>query len=275
MPQKTEIQQAIKAIRTHQPGFSPEIAIILGSGLGLIAHAVTNPAIIPYDQIPGFPMPRVVGHAGKLVMGELGGKSVVLMQGRFHYYEGHSMSRLAFPVQVLHALGAQKIIVTASTAGVNPAYKPGDLILIHDHINLSFKNPLTNQQHGNLTISYPALTPYYHPRLQEIALKQAARMNLKLHTGVYLFTTGPSFETPAEIRMMRKLGADVVGMSTVPEVITAKDLGMQVMAMTYAANMGSGMVAGKIEHEKTLGVLDLIKDDLISLLKAIISDPDF
>ena len=275
MTNQPEIQEAVNTIKAQNPAFNPEVAMILGSGLGLVANAVSDQTVIPYHQIPGFPTPKVVGHAGKLILGKLGNKSVILMQGRFHYYEGHSMDRLALPISVLQQLGVKKLIVTASTAGVNPEFKPGDLILIHDHINLSFNNPLTGRQADKTTLSYPALSPYYQTEIREIAQKQAKRLEVNLKTGVYLFTPGPSFETPAEIRMMRLLGADVVGMSTVPEVIAAKSLGMQIMAMTYVANMGSGMVAGKIEHEKTLAVLDNIKDDLIRLLIAIISDPDF
>ena len=275
MANHQEIQEAVTIIKAQNPAFKPEVAMILGSGLGLIAHAVTNQTVLPYHQIPGFPTPKVVGHAGKLIIGNMGEKSVILMQGRFHYYEGHSMDRLAFPISVLHQLGVKKLIVTASTAGVNPNFQPGDIILIHDHINLSFNNPLIGKPANKATPNYPALSPYYSAEIREIAQKQAKRLNLDLKTGVYLFTPGPSFETPAEIRMMRMLGADVVGMSTVPEVLAAARLDMNIMAMTYVANMGSGMVAGKIEHEKTLAVLDAIKDDLISLLTAIISDPAF
>lgn len=215
-----------------QTSFQPEYLLILGSGLGQLAEEIEVTSTISYDQIPHFPVSTVEGHAGRLIFGQLGGKPVVAMQGRFHYYEGYNMQQIAFPVRVAKALGVQTLIVSNACGGVNPNYRRGDIMLIHDHINFLGDNPLIGPNDPELGPRFPDMSEPYTERLIETAETVALDNAIKMHKGVYLAVSGPVLETRSEYRYIRQLGADVVGMSTVPEVIAAVHMGLDVLGIS-------------------------------------------
>lgn len=212
--------------------FQPEYLFILGTGLGQLADEIETQDVISYDDIPHFPVSTVESHAGKLIFGELGGKEVVAMQGRFHYYEGYTMQQIAFPVRVTKAIGAQTLLVSNACGGLNPNFSRGDIMLITDHINFQGDNPLIGPNDDDLGPRFPDMSEPYTERLLELAENVALENAIKMHQGVYLAVTGPMLETKAEYRYMRQLGADVVGMSTVPEVISAVHMGMDVLGIS-------------------------------------------
>jgi purine-nucleoside phosphorylase len=211
---------------------APEAAIILGTGLGGLAKEIDVEAAVAYDDIPGFSLSTVESHAGRLLCGTLGGRTVVAMQGRFHRYEGYSLQQVTFPVRVLHALGARTLIVSNACGGMNPAWAPGDLMLIADHINLLGDNPLIGPNDDRLGVRFPDMSAPYDAELRTLARTVAATLGVVLREGVYVAVSGPNLETRAEYRMLRTLGADVVGMSTVPEVIVALHAGMRVLGLS-------------------------------------------
>lgn len=213
-------------------GFEPEVALILGTGLGGLAGEIQLAAEIGYEKIPGFPLSTVETHAGRLLFGRLGGKPVVAMQGRFHRYEGYSMQQITFPVRVMHALGATTLVVSNACGGMVPLWGPGDLVLIADHINLLGDNPLIGPNNEELGPRFPDMSRAYDPGLREVARETARELRLTLREGVYVAVPGPNLETPAEYRFLRAIGADVVGMSTVPEVIVAAHGGMRVLGIS-------------------------------------------
>ncbi|MCH2449194.1 MAG: purine-nucleoside phosphorylase [Gracilimonas sp.] len=215
-----------------ETNFQPEYLLILGTGLGQLADEIETAHIISYSDIPHFPISTVESHAGKLIFGKLGGKQVVAMQGRFHFYEGYTMQQIAFPVRVAKAIGAQTLLVSNACGGLNPNYSRGDIMLITDHINYLGDNPLMGPNDDELGPRFPDMSEPYTERLLELAENVALEHSIKLHQGVYLAATGPMLETKAEYRYMRLLGADVVGMSTVPEVITAVHMGMDVLGIS-------------------------------------------
>jgi purine-nucleoside phosphorylase len=215
-----------------ETNFQPEYLLILGTGLGQLADEIETEHIISYSDIPHFPISTVESHAGKLIFGKLGGKQVVAMQGRFHFYEGYTMQQIAFPVRVAKAIGAQTLLVSNACGGLNPNYSRGDIMLITDHINYLGDNPLMGPNDDELGPRFPDMSEPYTERLLELAENVALEHSIKLHQGVYLAATGPMLETKAEYRYMRLLGADVVGMSTVPEVITAVHMGMDVLGIS-------------------------------------------
>ena len=234
----------------------PKVAVILGSGLGGLVDELEQPNAIPYGIIPGFPASNVPGHAARLVFGSLGGRDVVLMQGRFHYYEGLSMAEITFPVRVLRQLGVESLIVTNACGGINESFAPGDLMLITDHINMSGNNPLIGPNDDRLGPRFPDMTQAYDPGLRRFAEETAAELGIALREGVYALYTGPSFETAAEIRAFKVLGADAVGMSTVPEVIVARHMGMRVLGISCITNMATGIAKTKHSHEQVLAAAD-------------------
>ncbi|WP_020403522.1 purine-nucleoside phosphorylase [Gracilimonas tropica] len=216
----------------NETDFQPEYLLILGTGLGQLADEIETQHVISYDQIPHFPVSTVESHAGKLIFGTLGGKEVVAMQGRFHYYEGYTMQQIAFPVRVAKAIGAQSLLVSNAAGGLNPNFRKGDIMLIRDHINFQGDNPLIGPNDEELGPRFPDMSEPYTERMLELAENVALDHSIKMHQGVYLAVTGPMLETKAEYRYMRNLGADVVGMSTVPEVITAVHMGMDVLGIS-------------------------------------------
>lgn len=225
-------REAAVSFIQEQTDFQPEYLLILGTGLGQLAEEIEMVSTISYDQIPHFPVSTVESHAGRLIFGELGGKSVMAMQGRFHYYEGYSMQQIAFPVRVAKALGAQTLLVSNACGGLNPNFRRGDVMLINDHINFLGDNPLIGPNDDELGPRFPDMSEPYTERLLETAENVALDHSIKVHKGVYLAVSGPMLETKAEYRYMRQLGADVVGMSTVPEVISAVHMGLDVLGVS-------------------------------------------
>jgi purine-nucleoside phosphorylase len=245
------IETAAHAIRREVPD-PPGIAIVLGSGLGVLADRLADPTIVPYADIPNFPRPTVPGHAGNLLVGALGPARVVALQGRFHYYEGHDLETVTFPVRVLQALGVGTLILTAATGGIHPDFRPGDLVCLSDHLNLIGANPLRGPNDDRLGTRFPDMTRVYSPELRQVAREEVTGLGLTLREGVYACLPGPSYETPAEIRMLRTLGADVVGMSTVPEAIVARHAGMEVLAFALVTNAAAGITGETITHEEVI-----------------------
>lgn len=231
------VRDSVTAIR-NKTGFKPEFGIILGTGLGQLAERVESEITIPYETIPHFPIPTVESHRGRLILGMLSGRPVVVMQGRFHYYEGYEASQVAFPVRVLKELGAQTLIVSNAAGGLNPLFRPGDIAVITDHINLTGQNPLRGPNDETLGPRFPDMYRCYDPDLIQLAISTGLRLGIRLQQGVYAWVTGPNLETAAEYRFLRTIGADMVGMSTVPEVIVARHASMRVLGFSVITDMG-------------------------------------
>lgn len=249
----------------------PEIGLILGSGLGVLADEVKDPVNISYGDIPGFPVSTVVGHAGQLVIGELEGKTVLAMQGRFHFYEGYGLDEVTFPVRVMKQLGIDKVIVTNAAGGVNADFEAGDLMLITDHINNVGTNPLIGPNDEDLGVRFPDMSTAYDPEYQKLTEQVARDLNIKLQKGVYVWNSGPSYETPAEIRMLQKVGGDAVGMSTVPEVIVAQHSGMKVLGLSCISNMAAGILDQPLSHEEVIETTEKVREDFLKLVKEIVN----
>ena len=252
----------------------PSVALILGSGLGDVANEIRDATAIPYSEIPHFARSTVVGHAGRLLLGLLEDVPVVVMQGRFHFYEGYSPQVLTFPVRVMHMLGAQKLIVTNAAGGVNPAYKAGHFMLIRDHISfpgLAGANPLMGPNDERLGARFPALAKAYDPHLRALARAVAAQWpEITLHEGVYTMVAGPSYETGAELKALRVLGTDAVGMSTAPEVIVARHMGMQVLGLSLITNSATGEETEEVNHEEVLTNAKAAQSLFTTLVRGII-----
>jgi purine-nucleoside phosphorylase len=247
-----------------------DIAVILGSGLGGYEEVLIDPHTISYEKIPGFPTSTVPGHAGKFVVGTVKSRRVLVMSGRFHHYEGHNLDAVTMPIRVMSLLGVKTLIITNAAGGVNTAFSAGDLMLITDFINLAGKNPLRGKNLDAFGPRFPDMTDAFDPELREIAMQRAQRHSIRLQQGVYCWMNGPSYETPAEIRMVRALGGDAVGMSTVPEVIVARHCGMRVVGISAITNMAAGVLDQPINHEEVLTMGELIRDDFRSLLDSLI-----
>lgn len=267
----SKLRETVASIRERFAG-EPEIGLILGSGLGAYADTLENQKVIPFDQLPHFPRSTILGHAGKLILGDAGGVRVAALQGRVHYYEGYSMTEVVYPVRILGLLGIRVLIVTNAAGGVNFNFRPGDLMLITDHINMMGTNPLIGANISELGVRFPDMSETYDPSLRECALRSAARSGIALRQGVYLGLTGPSYETPAEIRVCRILGADAVGMSTVPEVIAAGQMGIRVLGISCITNMAAGILPRKLSHQEVIDTTDRVKDQFIALLRATVPE---
>ncbi|CAG7641888.1 purine-nucleoside phosphorylase [Paenibacillus allorhizosphaerae] len=248
----------------------PEIGLILGSGLGVIAELVENAVTIPYSDIPHFPVSTVEGHAGELLLGTVSGRQVVLMKGRFHMYEGYGVETVSFPVRVMKELGVSKLLVTNAAGGINTSYEAGDLMLIKDHINFTSRNPLIGPNVSELGVRFPDMSEAYSKRMREVAKAVAAEQGVKLQEGVYIGLLGPTYETPAEIRMMRTLGADAVGMSTVSEVIVARHAGIEVLGFSCISNMASGILDQPLSHEEVMETTERVKQTFLQLILGIL-----
>lgn len=248
----------------------PRIALVLGTGLGGFADELRDAVRISYGEIPHFPVSTALGHAGKLVIGKLGETPLVVMQGRVHLYEGYSPQQVAFPVRVLGRMGVQAIILTCAAGGINADYGRGALVLLRDHINLQGSNPLVGPNEERLGIRYPDMTDAYSAPLRQYALEEGTRLGGEVFEGVYAAMTGPSFETPAEIRFLRTIGADLVGMSTVPEVIAARHMGLDVLAIACVTNMAAGMTGEKITHDEVLETGERVRGTFLALLRAVV-----
>jgi purine-nucleoside phosphorylase len=247
------IQEAARAISRQLGGTVPKAAIVLGSGLGFLADEVRDGIRIPYGEIPGFPAPGVVGHKGEIVAGTLEGVPVLVQSGRFHLYEGHPADVAALPVRAFHRVGIRTLIVTNAAGGLRPTFRPGTLMLIADHVNLMFRNPLLGPVRKGEE-RFPDMSDAYDPGLRALAREVAREARIPLEEGVYLALLGPSFETPAEIRMLQRFGADAVGMSTVPEVITARALGVRCLGFSTITNLAAGISPTPLSHQEVLEV---------------------
>lgn len=238
-----QINFTTKSILDKTSGFRPEVGIILGTGLGGLVKEISAEFVLPYEEIPNFPVSTVEGHSGKLIFGELGGKKVMAMQGRFHFYEGYNMQQITFPVRVMKALGIHTVCVSNASGGMNPSFEIGEIMVINDHINLFPTNPLIGKNIAELGPRFPDMSEAYDKNLIKKAFDIAASHNIRVSQGVYAGLTGPCFETPAEYRYIARIGADAVGMSTVPEVIVARHGGMRVFGISIVTDLG---VEGKI-----------------------------
>lgn len=248
----------------------PSVGLVLGSGLGILAEEIENPVYINYDEIPHFPVSTVEGHEGRLVIGNLRGKRVIAMQGRFHYYEGHSLDAVTYPIRIMKAIGVQQIIVTNAAGGINPSFKTGDLMIIKDHINLTSQNPLIGPNSEGLR--FPDMTEAYSKGLINLAKEIANKNKINVLEGVYAGMPGPSYETPAEIKFLSVIGADAVGMSTVPEVIVAKHSGLEVLGISCISNMAAGISEYSLTHEEVMETTEKIKAQFLMLVKEIVAD---
>ncbi|TQR46930.1 purine-nucleoside phosphorylase [Paenibacillus popilliae] len=249
---------------------TPEVGLILGSGLGVLADLVEQPVTIAYGDIPHFPVSTVEGHAGELLIGKIAGRTVAMMKGRFHMYEGYGPELTAFPVRVMKAIGVSKLLVTNAAGGINTSYKPGDLMLISDHLNMTGRNPLIGANDNRLGVRFPDMSQAYSPQLRQKAKDVAASQGVELQEGVYVGFLGPNYETPAEIRMLRVLGGDAVGMSTVSEVIVAQHAGMEVLGISCISNMAAGILDQPLSHDEVMETAELVRDQFLKLVIGII-----
>jgi purine-nucleoside phosphorylase len=267
-------QTAARFIRSRA-GRDIQVAIVLGSGLGAFAESLSESAVIPYEEIPDFVLSTVEGHSGRLVVGSLQGVTengatrevtVAAMQGRFHFYEGYSLDEVTLPVRAFGAMGVKSLILTNAAGGINERFREGTLMLITDHINLMLMSPLRGQHDDRLGARFPDMTEVYSRDYQRIARQVAAELAIELDEGVYMALQGPNYETPAEIRMMRALGADAVGMSTVPEAIVAKQMGMKTLGLSLITNAAAGMGDGPIQHDLVMKIGTRVSGQLLALL---------
>jgi len=260
--------QAAAAIRNRTDA-QATIAVILGSGLGGLGRKIGEAVRIPFVDIPGFPEATVVGHEGAVIVGTLGGREILALSGRFHLYEGHPAALAAFPVRVFHALGARDLFVSNAAGGISPKLAVGDLMMISDHLNLMGTNPLVGDlQEGD--IRFPDMTDAYDPGFRRILRTTAEKLGITLREGVYAGLLGPSYETPGEVKMLRMLGADAVGMSTVPEVIAANHMGIPVFGISCITNMAAGILPQKLTHQEVMDTTERVKEQFMSLLRSII-----
>ncbi len=248
----------------------PQIALILGSGLGDLVEDIKNKNVLPYEDIPNFPLSTVKGHKGNLIMGELSGKKILAMQGRFHYYEGYTMKEITFPIRVMSKLGIETLVVTNAAGGINENFQPGDLMIIEDFINLQGTNPLIGPNLDDFGVRFPDMSMAFDRELRDLIVQCGEELDMPIKRGVYAAMTGPSFETPAEIRMLRLLGADAVGMSTVPEVIVARHSGIRVAGISCISNMAAGILEQPLSHEEVIQTTDRIKGKFKELIKRIL-----
>ena len=255
-------------------GAEAPIGVVLGSGLGAFAESLDDRTETRYADIPGWPRSTAIGHAGNLVTGRIGSTRVIVLAGRAHLYEGYSASQVVFGIRELHRRGVPSLVLTNAAGAVNLEYRPGDLVLISDHINLLGANPLTGANDDALGVRFPDMSDAYSREYREIAKHTAAGLGLSLHEGVYAAMSGPSYETPAEIRFLRAIGADLVGMSTVPETIAANHMGMKVLAISCVTNMAAGILPQKLSHSEVMETGERVRDTLIAFLRAVLPELD-
>lgn len=265
-----KIDEAAAYIRSRVSK-TPQIGLILGSGLGVMADEVTDEVVIPYSDIPHFPVSTVEGHAGELVIGQLENKTVLVMKGRFHYYEGYSMKEVVFPVYVMKRLGIDTLLVTNAAGGLNRSFAAGDLMLIKDHINHTGSNPLIGANIDELGPRFPDMSQAYHTTLRTLAATKAEELGIKLQQGVYVGITGPTYCTPAELTMLASWGADAIGMSTVPEVIAANYCEMNSVGITCITDMAIGDELEPLTHEQVVRVAEQARPKFISLVRATVN----
>lgn len=262
------VEDAVDRIR-QESDLEPRVGVVLGSGLGGLADEVENRVEISYRRIPGWPASTAVGHAGVLVLGSIDGVPVAVLRGRTHLYEGMSADRAVFGIRVLGRLGLRTLVVTNAAGAINVAYRPGMLVLISDHVNLMGTSPLVGRNDDDLGPRFPDLSDAYDPELRRLAHEIAELLGLELPEGVYVAWLGPQFETPAEIRFMRAVGGDLAGMSTVPEVIAARHMGIRCLGISVVTNMAAGVVSGKLDHDAVLAIGAEAQSTLTALLRAL------
>lgn len=265
-----QIEFTSKNILERTKGFRPQIGIILGTGLGGLVKEISVEFVLPYSEIPNFPLSTVEGHSGKLIFGELAGKKVIVMQGRFHFYEGYSMQQIAFPVRVMKSLGVRNLLVSNACGGMNPDFKVGELMIIRDHINLFPGNPLIGKNNDAIGPRFPDMSEVYDKTLMDKAREIALQEKIEIREGVYAGLSGPCFETPAEYRFLRIIGADVVGMSTIPEVIAAKHCGLCVFGISIVTDLGIEGRVQKVTHEEVQLVASIQEPRMTLILKELI-----
>ena len=263
------VNDAAEAVRSRDAR-APDVALILGSGLGALADEITDPVPIPFSEIPGFPEAAVAGHAGRLVIGELEGVTCAALQGRFHMYEGHDAPAVALPARMLLSLGARVLVVTNAAGGINRSFRAGDLMLIEDHINFTARSPLTGPVLEGET-RFPDMTQAYDAGLRATAERVAAAQSLRLVRGVYAAVPGPSYETPAEIRMLERLGADAIGMSTVPEVIVARARNVPVLGISLITNLAAGISSNPLSHDEVVAAGIEARDRFAALIRGVLA----
>jgi purine-nucleoside phosphorylase len=266
-----KINEARDYIKKHID-YTPEIGLILGSGLGVMGEEVENKIIINYSDIPNFPVSTVEGHKSRFIFGTLNNKKVAVMQGRFHFYEGYKMQEVVFPIWVMKALGIDKLIVTNAAGGVNKSFTPGDLMLIKDHINFAGTNPLMGQNIEEFGPRFPDMSNAYNKELLVVAKKCAQDNGISIQEGTYMMFTGPNYETPAEIRMSRIIGGDAVGMSTVPEVMAANHSRMKVLGISCITNMAAGILDQPLNHHEVMDTAEKVKTKFVTLVKEIVEN---
>ena len=271
-----QVAEAAAFVQSRLGALAPRVGMVLGSGLGAAADAIADPVIVPYHEIPHFPQSTVAGHSGRLVLGSIGGVSVAVMQGRVHAYEGYTMDQVTFPTRVLGMLGCRKLIVTNAAGGIRANIPQGSLVAISDHINLTGMNAAAGQNEPRFACGpdggqrFFDMSTAYSPGLRKLAMAEAERQKIPLSEGVYLAVLGPSFETPAEIRAFRTLGADLVGMSTVHEVIVARHMGIEVLGISLVTNMAAGVSGETIRHEDVMEIGRRVEQQFTGLLTALV-----
>lgn len=248
----------------------PHLAVVLGSGLGALAEAVEDAICIPYAEVPYFPVSTVEGHAGQLVVGSLDGTPVTALQGRFHLYEGYDASQVVFPIRTLARLGMRAIVITNAAGGINPDLAPGDLMCITDHINLTGTNPLVGSHDDRLGPRFPDMQDAYDPRLRALLAEVAREQGLALREGVYSVLSGPSYETPAEVRMLSRLGCDACGMSTIPEVVACRQMGVRVLGISLISNHAAGIAEQPLTHQEVIETAARVADDFARLVRGVL-----
>jgi purine-nucleoside phosphorylase len=256
----------------EQTVLRPKIGVVLGSGLGAFADEMSDAVRVPYSQIPSFPQSTAIGHAGQMVIGKAGDVPVAAMQGRVHFYEGYSAEQVAFPMRVLGRMGIRALILTNAAGGINAKYTQGALVVISDHINLQGQNPLMGANDERFGPRFPDMTQAYWKPYREMTLEAARKLGKTIHEGVYAGLLGPSYETPAEIRYLRTIGADLVGMSTIPEAIAARHMGIRVLGISCVTNMAAGILDQPLDHQEVLDTAERVKDDFVALLRAVLEE---
>lgn len=272
MPETDEFSRAEAAAQFLLSHISrrPQIGLVLGSGLGSFADELTEAIRIPYTTIPHFPRSTAIGHAGQMVVGSIERLPILAMQGRVHLYEGYSAQQVAFPVRVLGRMGVRAMVFTNAAGGINLNYQQGALVLIRDHINLQCQNPLIGPNDERFGVRFPDMTHAYSKKYRQLAHSEAGKLGKTLNEGVYAALAGPSYETPAEIRYLRTIGADLVGMSTVPEVIVARHMGIDVLAISCVTNMAAGILDKLLSAEEVFETAERVREDFVALLRAVI-----
>ena len=263
--------EAVKLVQSRSP-LRPQVGLVLGSGLGAFARSLDKATVIPYGQIPHWPVSTAIGHSGELVVGTSKGVPLAVMAGRAHLYEGYTPEQVVFPVRVLARMGVKTLVITNAAGSVNVNYRPGELMVISDHINFMGSNPMIGRNEETLGQRFFDMTEPYDPILGALAEKACAKVGMTVRKGVYIAFSGPSYETPAEIKMARLLGADAVGMSTVPEVIAARHMGMRVLGISCITNMAAGVLKKRLDHREVLDTAERVREGLIEVLELLVQD---